>query len=488
MQELFSVLRQYNPWWDGRSIPDIPAWRRAAFAELRAWLNSPPAPRAVLLTGARQVGKTTLLLQAAESLLDDGIPPENILYATFDHPLLKLIGLDGLLKTWRELQPPKAGLEFLLLDEIQYTADWQTWLKHQVDFEKGRRIAVTGSAMPLASESQESGVGRWHTIKLATLSFFEYLQIKKIELPRIPGVSSLVEIFSWSQQDRIRTGEAARPLVAQFHEYLLRGGFPQTALVESIPMAQKLLREDIVDKALKRDMTAMFGVRRVLELEKTFLYLCLHDGGILDIPTLCSNLEVKKATANGFLDVLEAAHLIYKLPPYGYGKKILRARYKIYLADAAIAGSALLRGASLLEDRARLGAAVETAFFKHVFTRYYSTSIGFSYWRGKQDYEVDIIAEVAGDIIPFEVKYTRNAVQPEDLKGLRQLCEEKNVARAYVVTGDMVDFEVIPLTGRRGNSIRDFEPAVLKIPAALACYWLSQSEHSEAEKQNPVAT
>ena len=148
-----------------------------------------------------------------------------------------------------------------------------------------------------------------------------------------------------------------------FHEYLLRGGFPQTALVDSIPMAQKLLREDIVDKALKRDMTALFGVRRVLELEKTFLYLCLHDGGILDMPSLCSSLGVKKATANSFLDVLEAAHLIYKLPPYGYGKEILRARYKIYLADAAIAGSVLLRGKLLLEDRAKLGAAVETAFF-----------------------------------------------------------------------------------------------------------------------------
>jgi hypothetical protein len=450
------------------------------------------APRGAL-TGARQVGKTTLLLQAIESLLDDGVRPENILYATFDHPLLKLIGLEGLLKTWRELQPPTVGPEFLLLDEIQYTRDWQTWLKHQVDFEKRRRIVVTGSAIPLQTESLESGVGRWHTIKLPTLSFFEYLQIKNVELPRIPTVSSLVEIFSWSQPDRIRTGEAARPLVAHFHEYLLRGGFPQTALVESIPVAQKLLREDIVDKALKRDMTALFGVRRVLELEKTFLYLCLHDGGILDMPSLCSSLGVKKATANSFLDVLEAAHLIYKLPPYGYGKEILRARYKIYLADAAIAGSVLLRGKLLLEDRARLGAAVETAFFKHVFTRYYATSVGFSYWRGKQDYEVDIVAEIPsiaeapGGIIPFEVKYAQSAVELEDLKGLQLLCEQKNVARAYVITSDMGDFEVFPLAGRHTRADSASQPAVLKIPAPLACYWLSQSEHGDAEKQDRPA-
>lgn len=58
----------------------------------------------------------------------------------------------------------------------------------------------------------------------------------------------------------------------------MRGGFPQTALVDSIPQAQRLLREDIIDKVLKRDMTAIFGVRRVLELEQTFIYLCMHDG------------------------------------------------------------------------------------------------------------------------------------------------------------------------------------------------------------------
>ncbi len=253
-------------------------------------------------------------------------------------------------------------------------------------------------------------------------------------------------------------------------------------------MAQKLLREDIVDKALKRDMTALFGVRRVLELEKTFLYLCLHDGGILDMSSLSSSLEVKKPTANSFLDVLEAAHLIYKLPPYGYGKKILRARYKIYLADAAIAGSVLLWGKLLLEDRTRLGAAVETAFFKHVFARYYASSIGFSYWRGKQDYEVDILAEPPSGLVPFEVKYTQGVVRPDDLKGLRQLCQEKEVARGYVITGDMADFEVLPLVCSHGKSDSGFQSAILKIPAPLACYWLSQSEHDGAEKQKRLVT
>ena len=59
-EELVAVLAQFNPWWRGEAIADLPTWRRAAFRELQAWMTQPPAPRAVLLSGARQIGKTTL--------------------------------------------------------------------------------------------------------------------------------------------------------------------------------------------------------------------------------------------------------------------------------------------------------------------------------------------------------------------------------------------------------------------------------------------
>jgi len=151
--DLLSVLRQYNPWWrDGRT-QDLPDWRRAVFHQVYSWMSNPPAHRAVLLTGARQVGKTTLLLQTVQELLNDGVAPTKILYATLDHPLLRTVGLDALLQLWREIEPSEGGVEYVFLDEIQYAADWQVWLKHQADFQKQRRIAVTGSATPLATEA-----------------------------------------------------------------------------------------------------------------------------------------------------------------------------------------------------------------------------------------------------------------------------------------------------------------------------------------------
>lgn len=466
-QDLYSVLRQYNPWWSGSQFPDRPQWKRAAFREISSWLYDPQNPRALLLSGARQVGKTTLFIQAIEDLLSKGIAPTNILYITFDHPLLKLVGLEKLLKLWREYEPIKDGLEYIFLDEIHFAKDWQTWIKHQVDFGRRRRIAFTGSATPITEKGQESGVGRWQTVRISTLSFYEYLQLNKIPDPKLPSISSLRDFFDWSPTQFAKLPDPAQELTGHFHEYLLRGGFPQTAQTPSIQTAQKLLREDIVDKVLKRDMTALFGVRRILELEQVFLYLCLHDGGILDVAGLCSNLQLKRPTVASFIDLLEATHLIYRLLPFGYGKQVLRAKPKIYLSDPAIAPSVLLKGKSLLEDSDGLARAVEAVFFKHVFARYYAQSVGFSYWHGKNGKEVDVVAQIENSVVPFEVKYrSHEHTQKKDLRGLIEFCAAQNVDRGYVITRESNDIGIIELA----------QSKILKIPAVLACYFLGKAE------------
>jgi uncharacterized protein len=474
--ELIGIVRQFNPWWAGRRYPDLPGWRRAMFQELDRWATAPAAPttRALLVDGARQVGKTTLFLQVIDSLIERGVPAANILYATFDHPLLRVAGLETVMRLWREQEPAADGPEYLFLDEIQYAPDWQIWLKHQVDFDRRRRIALTGSAMPLANESQESGVGRWQSIRLPTLSFYEFLQLRRMAIPPLPLLTSLREVQAWSGADIARIAANARPLVGYFHDYLLRGGFPQTAQVETVTLAQKLLREDIIDKILKRDMTALFGVRRMLELEQVFLYLCLHDGGLLDVSELCKQLELKRPTVGNFVGLLEASHLIYRLLPHGYGKQVLRAQPKIYLADPAIAPSVLLKGKSLLEDAGGLARGVEAAVFKHLFLHYHARGALFSYWRGTRDLEVDIVAETEGRIVPFEVKYqARPRTTLRDLKGLCDLVARRPIPLAYVLTRELSDF----------GPIADAPTPILRIPASLACLWLGQMEFGP---QNPA--
>ena len=469
-KDIFSVLVRFNPWWNDERPANLPTWKRAVIREIREWRKNPLIGRALMLSGARQVGKTTLFRQSIAEMLDEHIPSSNILYATFDHPLLKLAGFEAIIDAWREYVPRSGGPEYLFIDEVQSVEGWEVWIKHQVDFEKNRRIAITGSAMTLAAEGNESGVGRWTSIRLSTLSFFEYLQIRKTPLPTIPEVSSLKDIFSKTQEDLTLLSHApgVQQLPAYFNEYLLRSGFPQSAQIDNIDEAQRLLREDIIDKVLKRDMTALFQVRRVLELEQVFLYLCMHDGGPLNMKELESSLSVNRLTAGNFISYLESTHLIYKLLPFGYGKQVIKGQSKIYLADAAIAGSVFLKGRLLLDDSTAMGHVVETALFKHIFTHYYTKSFRFTYWRGKKGNEVDIVAETGTRFVPFEVKYRSVHTELTDLKGLVEFCEEKSVKMGYVITRDLTDIGIINLP--------KIDAKIAKIPAPLACYWLGRME------------
>lgn len=466
-EELISLLLPFNPWWRNETIPDLPSWKRSPYSELITWATNPPTHRAVMLSGPRQVGKTTLLLQTVNQLLANGVPPANILYATFDHPVFKLAGLDAVLEAWRELEPKKEGTEYLFLDEAQFVKDFGTWVKHQNDFLKKRRVFFTGSAMPLLTLGEESGVGRWHTIPITTLSFYEYLQLKKIPLPNLPKITHLHELSETAKSTLLYT-EAAQSLIGHFHEYLIQGGFPQVALIESITQAQKLLREDIIDKVLKRDMTAQFGVRRVLELEQTFIYLCMHQSGIQDIGSLSSNLGVTRPTVSNFISHLEDTYLLYKLPPYGNGKEILKPRYKLYLADPSIAPAVLMKGKTILEDPAKLGNSVETAVFSHLKAHSNSNHARFCYWKDKNDREVDLIIELGEKTIPLEVKY-ESVINPKDFPALLNFCRsKKNVSYGYVITKAAKDI------GPLETELLDKK--IIRIPACLFCYWLGESE------------
>lgn len=141
--------------------------------------------------------------------------------------------------------------------------------------------------------------------------------------------------------------------------------------------------------------------------------------------------------------------------------------------------SGALKGTSLLEDPVALGVAVETAFFKHIFARYYSRSVGFSYWRGKNDREVDIVAEAEGRLIPFEVKYRSQHTCASELKGLAEFCEARKAPRGYVITREIQDFSILSL-GKEVETKNGSVPIrIAKIPAPLACYWLGKTELDE---------
>ena len=472
-EEIASILYQFNPWWKSESIPDLPSWQRVVFKEMMRWIQDPPVHRALLLSGPRQVGKTTLLLQAIECLLQSGVPKANILYVTFDHPILKSATLESVIEAWRELEPKAEGLEYIFLDEAQVIPNIGTWIKHQVDFCKYRKIIFTGSATPLIEFNHESGVGRWHSLSIAPLSFYEYLKIKNISDSSFVKVSHFSHVAECSSHERLQLAEYTQFLVGHFYEYVVRGGFPQTSVLASVTQAQKLLREDILEKILKRDMTSFFGIRRVVELEQLFLYLCMHDGGLQDLTTISKELGIAKQTVRSFIAHLESVHLVYQLLPYGYGKEILRGKNKVYLADPALAPALLLKGKSILEDATLLGQAVETTVVDHLWVHSTAIQARLSYWRNIKDKEVDILMEMGQDIIPFEIKYQSQPIESKHLVGLLDLCSNKeSIKRAYVLTKSPRDIGFLNLP---------LNAPVIQVPAPLFCFLLGSWEYSQED-------
>ncbi len=155
------------------------------------------------------------------------------------------------------------------------------------------RILATGSATVATRRRQaESGVGRWLTVPIPTLSFCEYLRIRDTAIPRILEGLRLIDLFSEKSAVLGNIAQAARPLLPEFRRYLLVGGFPETALLPDVAMAQQILREDVVERVLRKDLVALFNVRSLREFEQLFIYLCLHTGRIFAVKTSRQPLEL----------------------------------------------------------------------------------------------------------------------------------------------------------------------------------------------------
>jgi len=467
--EVLGVLQGFNPWWSGR-VQSVPSFRRLAYQVCLRHLKAEKLHRAVLLSGPRRVGKSTILNQIAETLKAEMVDPRSICYISLDHPLLKLLSLPRILEIYHEQFHSVGKPTVLLLDEVQYSSEWDMHIKQLIDHKPEYRILATGSASVTHRQRlAESGVGRWINIQIPTLSFYEFLQICGEEIASIPTDLKPKDLFVQSEADLRSLAEKCRPLMPLFQRYLLVGGFPETALQTDSVVCQRMLREDVVERVLKRDMASLFGIRNVNDLEKLFIYICLNSGGIFSVAGCAKALGVTKSTVSNHLDALKQANLIYRLPPYALGgKKVLKARYKVYLVDAALRNAVLLRDDSILSNADEMGTIVETTVLRHLYAYHYLDTPQVSYYRDTQTQkEVDIIVRSPAYVIPTEVKYRQNANLSES-DGMVALCREEPVEFAYWVTKREEDFDVRCFDGS--------DAKVLRVPAHIFVYLLGQAE------------
>jgi predicted AAA+ superfamily ATPase len=270
-----------------------------------------------------------------------------------------------------------------------------------------------------------------------------------------------------TQQERTQIMLQLSKVQNHFNRYLQVGGFPELALADNDIMAQQITWEDVVDKVLKRDLPSLYNIRNATELERIFLYLCNVSSEIVSIDAVAKELSgVSRPTVENYIQYLESANLIYQSWPVDMaGKKVLKARPKIYIADAAIR-NAVLMDDSLLTDPAEMGKIVETAVYKHVAAFYYQQATSVGYFRGgKKGKEIDIVVDYPNTKkILIEVKYREGAPIPDN-DAIAELCSEASAA--IIVTKTPHDFGV-----HNTKSGTD----MLRIPAFAFLYLLGHAE------------
>lgn len=468
-ESILKVLTAYNPWWSSGAVnPKLAKkYKRFAFYEAMKRLNQKDIKRTVVLTGTRRVGKTTIQYQMIESLLNLGISPQRIVFISMDHPMLKLSDFNEILECYHENIYPEQDV-YYFFDEIQYATDWDKWLKTIYDMQPDTQVVATGSASPaLIKGNRESGAGRWSVIQVPTLSFYEYCDLLELDRPSLDDGIKITSFLNMNQSERSQIMRQLSKVQNHFNRYLQVGGFPELALSDNDIMAQQIMREDVVDKVLKRDLPSLYNIRNSTELERIFLYLCNVSSDVVSIEAIAKELSgVSRPTVENYIQYLESANLIYQSWPVDMaGKKVLKASPKIYIADAAIR-NAVLMDPSLLTDPVEMGKLVETAVYKHVAAFYYRQATSVGYFRGgRKGKEVDIVVDYPNTAnILIEVKYRESAPIADD-DAICELCSEASAA--IVVTKTQTDFGI-----HNTKCGKD----MIRIPAFAFLYLLGHAE------------
>lgn len=359
---------------------------------------------AVLVTGPRQSGKTTLLRTRYGETHE---------YVSLENPDVRERAVADPVGFLRDHPPP------VILDEIQHVPSLLAYVKTAIDEDRrpGRWLLSGSQNFPLIQGASESLAGRVAILTLLPLSLGEAMRRPRLKT----GIEALL--------DRMLEARTASPPRVDLGPWILRGGFPE--LWSSRAVDRRLWTASYVQTYLERDVRS---VLRVADLGTfhTFLRLTAsRTGQILNLADLARDVGVAPPTVRQWLNVLEASHQIAFLRPHfeNFGKRLIKSP-KLYWLDTGLA--CFLVG--LHDEEAVLGgpmagALVETAVVAELFKAYLHRGVlpALWYWRTRDGWEVDVLVERSQRLHPIEVKATATP-RPAHAEGIvrfRELAGKK---------------------------------------------------------------
>lgn len=397
-----------------------------------------------VVSGPRRAGKTTLLYQVIHEMMEAGVSPKRIHYATMDHAPLKgqsLLDIIGVLTHESGATPEEPA--FLFLDEIAYAEDWDIALKNSYDLPHmypAKIVAASSSALHLKQGHMESGAGRWEQFYLMPMSFAEHLTLGGIASPELPQGVPLAEKLDFFAEGQ----EPDQSIQKALAVFVLAGGMPleidrsDLASVESrhgeIQNTLRVLSEKIV----YQDITSVSGVRDPVKLADLLQLLADRPSGVMSKRNITSTLATSENTVNSYMSHLENSLVVFTLQQYAANlKRATRKPKKASFWDVAMPAALRNRTSREILRTEQYGWSLENiaAAALNELVLQAISGAQVHHWRQDDNYEVDLVFTEAGsEPLALEIagSFTHST------RGLNEfLAKHPNFAgRAYLVAPD----------------------------------------------------
>jgi predicted AAA+ superfamily ATPase len=337
--------------------------------------------KVVVLLGARQVGKTTLLMSLQSRLLQEG---KSTRYLNCDLEeerqaanTTSKVRLDLLV----------AGMDAILIDEVQRLDDPGLTLKILVDQYPDLMILATGSSsFDLRSRVSEALTGRY-------VDFFLY-PLSLVEILHYAGVIDDLAL-------RKPTSDGL------LNDLLLFGSYPEIYL-EPNPLTKRLLLSNLVESYLFKDVLAFYRIRYAQTIVDLARALAYQIGNQVNENELANRLKIDRKTVLNYIDILEKAFVIRRVSPFSHHpRREIGKQSKIYFLDLGIR-NALIGDFNDLSIRSDRGALWENYLIIERIKSYLNSGrkIQSRFWRTYGGAEVDYIEETgAGQVEAYEIKF-----------------------------------------------------------------------------------
>ncbi|WP_290660498.1 ATP-binding protein [Ignavibacterium sp.] len=322
----------------------------------------------IIIYGARQVGKTTLIKSIQKNFLD------KTLYLNCDEPDIREILTDA---TSTKLKSIIGNKQLILIDEAQRVKNIGLTLKLFSDEIKNVQVIATGSSsFELSNIINEPLTGRKYVFILTPVSLKELsTSLSLIELNRL------------------------------LEERIIYGMYPE---IISKPDEKKTLIKEITRSYLFKDILSFEGIRKPEQIEKLLMLLAAQIGNEVSYNELANTLNLDKDTVSKYIDILEKAFIIFRLNPFSRNLRteITKMR-KIYFYDTGIR-NALISNFNLLDKRPDKGALWENFLISErlKLNLINNADVKSYFWRTSQQQEIDYIEEIEGKLSAYEFTFS----------------------------------------------------------------------------------